>query len=312
MKDHGILGNLHPLTKLIFLAALMFAGLFVVLFAGMMLMVLFGTLSFEEVMVEGIGQAMAENIWFARLLQILNHLGLFIISSLVFAFLVGRKPARYLKADKGPQLIPLLVSALIMFSALPVVNFLLELNMQLSLPEFMKGVEDWMRRTEEGAEQMIEHFLGVTTLQGLLFNIFMIAVIPALGEEFIFRGIILRIFRQWTGRMHLAVWISAILFSAMHLQFFGFLPRLMLGLLLGYMFVYSGNIWLPVFAHFFNNAAAVTFYFLKHNEIIRFEVEEVGLGGQGAFLVVASIVLVVLLFRYLQWSMRQSNQNSGL
>lgn len=168
--------------------------------------------------------------------------------------------------------------------------------MHFALPQWLGGVEEWMRRTEKTAAEATKMFLEVTTYQALLFNIFMIAIIPSIGEEFIFRGVVLRLFRQWSGSLHVAVWVSAILFSAMHMQFFGFLPRLFLGLVLGYMFVWSRNIWVPVFAHFFNNAAAVVLYFLNHNAIINIEIEKVGLGAQGALWAVLSLLVLVFLF----------------
>ena len=131
------------------------------------------------------------------------------------------------------------------------------------------------------------------------FQCFLIAVIPAIGEEFVFRGILHKVFRQWTGNAHIAVWISAFLFSAMHMQFYGFLPRLFLGAVLGYMLVSTGNIWVPVLAHFFNNTAAVTVFYLKHNNYITLDIEQIGLGS-GAFLyaifsLIATVMLLLVL-----------------
>jgi membrane protease YdiL (CAAX protease family) len=174
----------------------------------------------------------------------------------------------------------------------------MEINLKLSLPQAFSGIEEWMRRAEEGAELVTKMFLGVSTWQALLFNIFMIAIIPAIGEEFIFRGILLKLLRQWFGSVHAAVWLSAFLFSAMHMQFFGFLPRLFLGLVLGYMFVWSGNIWVPVFAHFFNNAAAVIIYFLHYNERINIEIEKFGTGPDMFLYGGASVLLVIVLFTF--------------
>jgi membrane protease YdiL (CAAX protease family) len=85
-------------------------------------------------------------------------------------------------------------------------------------------------------------------------NLIMIAVLPALGEEFIFRGVFQKIFCRLFGSGHIAIWITAFIFSFVHLQFFGFLPRFILGLLFGYLFYWSRTLWLPVIAHFVNNA----------------------------------------------------------
>lgn len=296
MEDRGIIGGAHPFAKLVLLLILAFLGMFAILILGMLIAIpIFGS-DITNIILRGEAIDMSANLDFSRYFQVLSHLGLFIIPSLVFAILVGRFPMVYLKGNRNPMWFSLLLSACIMVAALPLVNFLMEFNMQLHLPQWLGGVEEWMRRTEETAAEMTKMFLEVSSYQALLFNIFMIAVIPSIGEEFIFRGIVLRVIRQWSGSLHVAVWVSAILFSAMHMQFFGFLPRLLLGLVLGYLFVWSRNIWVPVFAHFFNNTAAVVLYFLHHNYIINFEIEEIGLGSLGLIWVAASLILITLLF----------------
>ena len=298
MEDRGVLGAAHPAAKLVLLAILALAGLFLTLIIGMLVAIpFFGQEVFNQLL-QGSGLDLTNNLNFSRYFQTLSHIGLFIVPSVVFGILVGRRPFIYLKGKQKPWLVSLLISALIMLAALPLVNFLMEINLKLSLPHAFSGIEEWMRRAEEGAELVTKMFLGVSTWQALLFNIFMIAVIPAIGEEFIFRGILLKVLRQWFGSVHAAVWLSAFLFSAMHMQFFGFLPRLFLGLVLGYMFVWSGNIWVPVFAHFFNNAAAVIIYFLHYNERINIEIEKFGTGPDMFLYVGASVLLVIALFAF--------------
>ncbi len=261
MIDRGMLGGLHPFMKLLLLALLMLVGLLVVVFVGMVAALPFAGPDIFKQLTAGA----AANLNILRYIQVLSHLGLFVVPGLMLAFLVGRKPLDYLQGQRIPGAANLLITALIMIAVVPAVHALMQLNQQLSLPEAMSGLEQWMRTTEDAAEVMMEKFLNVSGTQALLFNLFMVAVLPAIGEEFIFRGAVQRIFSQWTGNVHVAVFIAAVLFSAMHLQFFGFLPRLLLGLILGYMFVITKNIWVPVFAHFFNNAAAVIVYYLAYN-----------------------------------------------
>lgn len=271
MGDRGVLGALHPFMKLLLLVLLMFGSALVVLVLGMLV----GTLFFGTDILSGLS-AEPENLAVLRYIQIISHLGLFITSSLVFAFLVGQNPLTYLQGNRQPSSRHLWISAAIMLVAVPLVYYLANLNQALSLPESAKFIEEWMRRMEDNAGELTRKLLEVSSWQGLLFNIFMIAVIPAMGEEFIFRGALQRILRQWTGSTHVAVLLAAILFSAMHLQFYGFLPRLLLGLLLGYMMVHTGNIWVPVFAHFFNNAAAVLLYSWVQHSGSEFDMESVG------------------------------------
>lgn len=298
MEDRGILGGAHPAAKLILLALLALVSLFVTMIVGLVVAMPFFGNDITSLVLQGEGLDLSQNLDFSRYFQTLSHIGLFIVPALVFALLVGRRPLLYLKVSRRPLWMSVLISALIMIAALPLVNYLMEVNLRLSLPSFLGGLEEWMRQAEESAGEVTRMFLEVATWQGLLFNLFMIAVIPALGEEFIFRGIVLKVFRQWTGNAHLAVWISALLFSAMHMQFFGFLPRLLLGLVLGYLFVWSRSLWVPIFAHFFNNAAAVIFYFLHFNGHIRLDIEEVGMGAGTPYYVAVSIVLLIGLFSY--------------
>ncbi|MBW6499181.1 MAG: CPBP family intramembrane metalloprotease [Bacteroidales bacterium] len=295
MEDRGMLGGAHPAAKLILLIILALVGLFVVMILGLLVAIPFFGQEITGIILQGEGLDLSENLNFSRYFQTLSHIGLFVVPSVVFAFLVGRRPFLYLKASHKPFWVSLGISILIMIAALPLVNFLMEINLKLSLPVWMSGLEEWMRTAEENAEVVTRMFLEVTSYKALLFNIFMIAVIPAIGEEFIFRGIVLRLFRQWTGSAHAAVWISALLFSAMHMQFFGFLPRLFLGLVLGYMLVWSRNIWVPVVAHFFNNAAAVIFYFMHHNGYINIDIEEVGMGAGSVYYVLTSVVMLAVL-----------------
>jgi len=300
MVDRGMLGELHPFMKLLLLALLMLASVIVVAFIGMM-----GALPFAGpgVFEQFTGGGTTDNLNFLRYLQIISHLGLFVVPGLVFAFLMGPNPLYYLQGQRLPRLINLLISTLIIVAIVPVVYALMQINQQLSLPEALSGLEQWMRQTEDAAEAMIEQFLNVRGIGALLFNLLMIAVLPAIGEEFIFRGALQRIFRQWTGNVHLAVFMAAILFSAMHLQFFGFLPRMLLGLLLGYMFVMTKNIWVPVFAHFFNNAAAVIMYYIAYNTDI-ISPEDMAGSRFSLLIILFSMWVTSMLF----WGMKRFNK----
>lgn len=294
MKDQGYFGNLHPFLKLLLLTFVMLAGSIVVFVAGLIIgAIIFGGDVFTQL------GAPDMDINLLRYIQIITHLGLFIISALVFAYLVGNGPLPYYRGRQIPQWWPLFLSALIILASVPMVYYLSHINQQMALPESLHGLEQWMRRTEDEAAHITETLLSVSTIWGLLFNLFMIAVIPAIGEEFIFRGALQRIFHQWTGNVHVAVVIAAVLFSAMHMQFYGFLPRLLLGLLMGYMFVRTGNIWVPVFAHFFNNAAAVTLYYYAHTTGQEIDPDSMGEVPFAPVVALISLVLVVLLFRWL-------------
>jgi membrane protease YdiL (CAAX protease family) len=122
----------------------------------------------------------------------------------------------------------------------------------------------------------------------------MIAILPALGEEFLFRGVILRFLRDWTGMVHFSVILSAFIFATMHFQFYGFIPRFLLGALLGYMFVWSGTLWLPIIVHFINNGMAVLVVFIMNRQGNAAQLEEIG-STSNVYLIAGSALMMVVL-----------------
>lgn len=239
-----------------------------------------------------------QNLNLLKYFQITQSTGLFLIPPFILAFLFSDNSFSYLKINNTPLFAPSLISIVIIIISLPIINFATEINQGLNLPEWLSSLENWMKSTEESAYQLTKAFLNVTTIEGLMVNLFMIAVIPALGEELLFRGIIQRLFSEWTKNIHLGIFITAILFSALHFQFFGFLPRTLLGILFGYLFVFSGSIWYPIIAHFFNNAMAVFVYFFLGSEVVENTIDKMGTEGVSVILVMLGIGILYLLIRY--------------
>jgi hypothetical protein len=175
--------------------------------------------------------------------------------------------------------------------AIPFINLITSLNQQIALPDFLAPVEAWMKNSEEQAAVLTEKMLNIHSINELLFNIFLIAMIPALGEELFFRATIQKILTQWRNAIW-GIWIAAFVFSAIHLQFYGFFPRMLLGAFFGYLLVWSGSLWLPIIAHFTNNAIAVIFYYLKYNGYQVVDIDVIG-SGETLWLGVVSGVLTI-------------------
>jgi CAAX protease family protein len=211
-----------------------------------------------------------------KFIQTFSMIGSFIFPAFCIAYLFSTQPIAYLSLNKKAQGGSILLVVLAFLVALPLINFVGELNSHLSLPSFLSGVEKWMRESEDKAAELTKYFLEMHSTGDVLFNLFMIALLPAIGEELIFRGVVQRIFSEWLKNIHVAVWISAILFSALHIQFYGFLPRMMLGVMLGYLLVWSGSLWLPMVAHFVNNAAAIILSYLFREEVIGLDADKIG------------------------------------
>lgn len=237
-----------------------------------------------------------ENISFLKFMQIIQSIGLFIIPSLLLAILFGDNISSYLKLDRKPYQTSIVLSIIIVCIASPFINFVGEINSNMTLPPALSSIEQWMRESEDTAEQLTKLFLKTDTIWGLLFNILMIGVIPAVGEELLFRGVIQRIFSEWTKNVHWGVWISAILFSALHFQFYGFIPRAILGAIFGYLLVWSGNLWLPVLAHFINNTVAVIAYYLYGEGVLSVDPDKIGTNSDYHITTIFSIFLLIWMF----------------
>lgn len=231
---------------------------------------------------------------FGKLYQLINQFGIFIFPVIIYGFFVSSSTTDYLKLRK-PKLISVLISVLMVFTILPFINYLSGLNEQLVLPNFLSGIEEWMKSKELQASLLTENFLKTSTIKGLLLNILIVAILPAIGEELLFRGIIQRLMQELTKNIHLAVIISAIIFSAFHIQFYGFLPRFLLGVMLGYMFVFTGSLWVPIIAHFINNFASVLVYFLHYNGFLKISMENFGATPNPVYIIGSLLITVWLL-----------------
>lgn len=150
----------------------------------------------------------------------------------------------------------------------PLMSVVSAWNMGLSLPESFAPIELWMRQQEDAMGRLTGDLVMVDSIPLLLANLVVIAVIPAIAEELFFRGALQHIFQRIFKNEHLTVWVVGIIFSAIHVQFFGFFPRLLLGVFFGYLFVWSRNIWVPIFAHFVNNASVtlLAFYYTRQGK----------------------------------------------
>ena len=216
------------------------------------------------------------NIYLLKYFQVVQSIALFIVPPFLLAPLFGQRSSDYLMTKKNPSVLLIIIALCLVLTAIPFINWIEEFNSKLRLPELLKGVEHWMKTSEENAAQISESFLKVSTIGGLIFNLFMMAILPALGEEFIFRGVFQRIFTDWFKNYHWGIIVAAIFFSAFHMQFYGFLPRMLLGMMFGYLLIWSGSMWVPIIAHFVNNSAGVIYYFFYYKGISSNNLDKIG------------------------------------
>jgi membrane protease YdiL (CAAX protease family) len=196
---------------------------------------------------------------------------------------------------------------LVMLAVIPLINFLAEVNYSIPFPGKLSELEEHIRASDERSKELMDSFLHTGSTTGLLTNLLMIAVIPALGEEFLFRGVVQKVFYEWTRSLHAGVWIAAVLFSLMHFQYFGFLQRILLGASFGYMLIWSGSMWLPVLGHLVNNSIGVIYFYLFFNGKIHYDLEAVGAGRGTYIYIVLSVLMTGILMSGIYYSARKKD-----
>ena len=295
--DFTAFRGMKPFAQLMFSLFVMVASVFIFMVVGMIAVIpIYGLGSLMSSMSETSLNS-PEGINLLKYFQVIQSIGLFVVPPFIIGWLYQGNFSEYLKINRSTRVQSFLLASICLLAVIPFINFLGAINSQMTFPESLSGLEGWMKNMENAAQVMIEKFMKVDGISGLMFNIFMIAVLPALGEELMFRGVIQRIFSDWTKNYHWGIWISAFLFSAMHMQFYGFLPRMALGAMFGYLLVWTGTMWVPILAHFVNNLMGVLGYFLIGKGVLSKDIEEWGTGSEQFPLVVISFLAVgILLF----------------
>ena len=263
--------NLKLSTRLLILLCLMFVGLIV------------STVLFM----------MADEMGLLAMLTIQDILT-FIVPAIAAMAIFYRRPLHAMALDRAPSWLSIGVVIAFYILSLPAMNWLVDMNESITLPAWMSGIEQWMRTTEDAAAATTAEILDINTIPKLLSSIFVVGLMAGLSEEMLFRGAMLRTMQDSRLGTHAAVWIVAIIFSAIHLQFYGFIPRMLLGVWLGYLLVWTRSLWVPIIAHTLNNSTVVMFSYLTNIGLVPEGYEDnLGLPSPGAFPWFALVSLVV-------------------
>ncbi|GAB6119334.1 CPBP family intramembrane glutamic endopeptidase [Dysgonomonas termitidis] len=279
MDNKGILYNMGGWSQFFFIFFLFFSGLMMASFIIVLIMPMDELLESARAM---------------RLAQVIQAVFMFLIPALAYAFLYQGNVKSYLNTDKHINIRLLLCSVLLIISIQPLINCIGYYNQQIILPESL----NWMKEYEESAEKSLKLLFSNRSIPSLIFNLLVIAVMAGLAEEFFFRGCLQQIMQKIVKNQHFAIWITAIIFSAIHFQFYGFVPRVLLGALLGYLFVWSGSIWVPVIVHTIHNAINVVLIHIYYdtpqaNQIEDFRFEENTLLVSVSFALSAIIIFMI-------------------
>jgi len=212
------------------------------------------------------------NVEVQKYLQGVSTIGTFMLPALFAAFLFAEDPDSLMKVQNYPQkgLKITVLIVILTLSATTVSDALYRLSRSVSFPESLSWLESSIAGTEEIMSKQIEAFLQMDSFREFAGVFFILAVLPALCEETLFRGVLQPTIRRHTGKTHLAVWISAFAFALLHMQFYTFLSIFALGAVLGYIKVWTGSLWPSVIVHLINNGSivvAIYFFDMSYAEV---------------------------------------------
>ena len=233
--------------------------LLVLVVSGMFLFSLLGLLAGSLIYKQSVlvVSPMNESVGFLRIVQLFSSVGSFLLPAWWFAKREGNQATSFFKLNTATHIPLFILTALLFYFSSGFFRWTIDVNQAMHLPDSLVGVEKWMRQQEDQLATLTQRFLYMPSAVDLAINLLMIALIPAIGEELLFRGCLQPIFGRLVKNAHVGIWLAAIVFSAIHLQFYGFIPRMLLGALFGYLYYYGNSMWYPILGHFLNNGSAV-------------------------------------------------------
>lgn len=278
-----------PLKQLLaFLLIMLFSALIFTGLGTLLAYFIWGDMGFGA----GIDYQNENSIKALKLIQAMSHIGIFSIPPLLFVMLLKKPLGAYFNLNTSVNTQKILMAIALFIMLLPIVSLSAVWNADMQLPSWLSGLENWMKNTEENTKILTESMLKTQSLTTLGVNLFVIAILPAIGEELLFRGLLMRSFSRIFKNIHLNIFIVSLIFSGFHMQFYGFLPRFLLGMFLGYTYYWTSNLWVPILIHFINNAMTVIIYYLVEVKFMAMPPDDMGSLENPWILVVNLIILV--------------------
>lgn len=192
-----------------------------------------------------------------RISTIVQDLLVFIIPAVSVAVIITRRPADFLMLRARPTILQAILAIITVIVMIPLMNNIIVWNEGLQLPESMADIQRILEEYEENATYFTGMLMGGDSVGSLVIAILIVGLLTGFSEELYFRGALQRLFSTSRVNIHLSIWATAFIFSAVHLQIFGFIPRMLLGALFGYMMYWSGSVWMAMIAHVTNNTLVV-------------------------------------------------------
>lgn len=253
---------------------------------GLFLTTLIGTLPIR-------GQALQWSIIAGQ-----NLLAFILPALLTWKMCFKASPLEAIEANRVPSIDMIGITLLIYIVGMPALNQIVYWNQEMSLPEMFHDFEEWCREMENQAEMLTKGLLSSTAFRPTIINILLIGVLTGIGEEFFFRGAFQKMLIWCRVNSHAAIWIGAFVFSTLHFQFFGFIPRLLLGAFFGYVYWWSGNIWVNSFAHALNNSLVIISNWCINKGYLSEEFDMFGVskGGFPMYAIISAVLVVAIIF----------------
>lgn len=247
----------HVLVQLAILFGIMVLSLFLCLYLALFLLPpLFGvsdaTAFFSSI------ELQKQNVYASLFIQSLSSaLGMFLLPALIFSQVMRYPIGEFFKVNQFPSFVQLALALIIIVCGGIFINLIIEFSRNISLPESLA----FLKNGQETTDELLQSFFSIKTSAHFLLLAFSLALLPALAEEFFFRGVLQNLFLQMGVSPLRAMITAGLAFSLMHLAFDNFLAIWLMGFVLGWLYYYSGSLWTSIFAHFINNASVV---FLKY------------------------------------------------
>lgn len=244
-----------------------------------------------------------------RILQSFGSVGTFMLPPLFFSYLSERKWFSYNRMNRAPGYTMSNIVIVMSLVLLPIVWILADWNEGWKLPEVLAGLDEWMRRMDEQNSELVKLMSRDSRIGILLINIFVMAMLPAVGEELMFRGTVQPFLQKWTKSPHWAIWITAFIFSAIHFQISGFIPRMLIGAYLGYLCYWSGSLWLPILAHFMHNSMSILSDFIMSRR--GFDMDNLNYTDIHGWKYILGVAIILAIGGiYLLWKNRRIPENT--
>lgn len=300
-KGIDLTGGRSALASFLIILGLLFVGFFVGQFVGAI-----AAFGFAITNGADISKLMTDPGAIYEIMSLSQVLISQIAYTIIFTFLT---PWFYLKVfinrnfsvlstERKIELVPLAITVVATFAFMLVNSYFIEWNENFKFPEFMAGFEKWAREMEDQLAEATERFTKFENTGEYIFGLIAISILPGIGEEVMFRGVLQNGLHKLSKNKHVAIWAAAFIFGAIHMQFYGLVPRMMLGAVFGYLYVWSGNIWYPIIAHAINNGIGVTLAYaaqFSESKVNLDDTEAIPLYGQ--IIAAAFFVVLMVVFR---------------